>query len=104
MRRRAPSLDVLVAEDNPISQMLVAALVRRMGHRVTVVANGRDAVEAAAAHRFDAILMDMQMPELDGLAATRAIRSSGGRASPSRSSRSPPTPRPSGGGFTTAPA
>ena len=73
----AGPLDVLVAEDNPVNQMLVAALVRRMGHRVTVVANGREAVEAATTGRFDAILMDMQMPELDGLAATRAIRASG---------------------------
>jgi PAS domain S-box-containing protein len=71
-------LNILVAEDNPVSQMLVAALVRRLGHEVTIAGNGRVAVDEATAGHFDAILMDMQMPELDGLAATRAIRASGG--------------------------
>lgn len=72
------ALNVLVAEDNPVSQMLVAALVRRLGHNVKIAENGRIAVDDALAAPFDAILMDMQMPELDGLAATRAIRASGG--------------------------
>ncbi len=73
------SLHVLVAEDNPINQMLIGAMVRRLGHRVTCVDNGRRALDAAQAVAFDAILIDMQMPEMDGIAATRAIRLSGGR-------------------------
>ena len=73
----ATPLDVLVAEDNPVNQMLISAILRRLGHRATCVENGRLAVEIAAARRFDCILMDMQMPVMDGLAATRAIRGSG---------------------------
>ena len=74
---RAPparALDLLVAEDNPVNQMIIGALLSRLGHCVTCVENGRLAHELAAARLFDAILMDMQMPEMDGLAATRAIR------------------------------
>ncbi len=73
----ATPLDLLVAEDNPVNQMLISAILRRLGHRATCVENGRLAVEIAAARRFDCILMDMQMPVMDGLAATRAIRGSG---------------------------
>ncbi|HLN24297.1 MAG TPA: ATP-binding protein, partial [Patescibacteria group bacterium] len=69
-----PSLDLLLAEDNPVNAKLLDAILKRAGHRVTMVGNGRDAVEAATAHRFDVILMDMQMPIMDGLAATQAIR------------------------------
>jgi CheY-like chemotaxis protein len=69
---------VLIAEDNPINQMLVSALVRQLGHRATCVNNGLRALEAARAMSFDCILMDMQMPEMDGIAATRAIRAEGG--------------------------
>ena len=67
-------LDLLVAEDNSVNQMIISAILRRLGHRVTCVDNGRLALNCASAHPFDAILMDMQMPEMDGLAATRAIR------------------------------
>ena len=68
------ALRLLVAEDNKVNQMLIAALLRRLGHDCTIVANGREAVEALAAEPFDGVLMDMQMPEMDGLTATRAIR------------------------------
>ena len=72
-------LRILVAEDNAVSQLLVATMMRRRGHRVTCVDNGRRAIEAALAMPFDCILMDMNMPEIDGAQATRTIRESGGR-------------------------
>jgi two-component system, sensor histidine kinase and response regulator len=70
-RRR---LKILLAEDNPVNQEVAARMLRRRGHDVTVVSNGREAVGAAAAGRFDLVLMDVQMPVLDGVAATREIR------------------------------
>lgn len=71
-----PSLQVLVAEDNPVNQLLIGAILRKLGHRPTIVENGQLAVEAVRAGSFDCVLMDMQMPVMDGLAATRTIRSS----------------------------
>jgi two-component system sensor histidine kinase/response regulator len=70
----ARPLRVLVAEDNATNQKLVLALLKQRGHHGVVVGNGRLAVEAAAAEKFDVILMDVQMPEMGGLEATSAIR------------------------------
>jgi signal transduction histidine kinase/CheY-like chemotaxis protein/ligand-binding sensor domain-containing protein len=67
-------LKVLVAEDNRINQVLAARLLENMGHAVTVVGNGQEALKALAGASFDLVLMDVQMPILDGLAATVAIR------------------------------
>jgi CheY-like chemotaxis protein len=67
-------LNVLVAEDNPVNQQVALGLLRRRGHRVDVVATGRAAVEAVAARSYDVVLMDVHMPEMDGIEATRAIR------------------------------
>ena len=68
------SLRILVAEDNAVNQKLAETLLVKRGHTVRMVGNGRLAVEACAAEAFDVILMDAQMPVLDGLDATRAIR------------------------------
>jgi signal transduction histidine kinase/CheY-like chemotaxis protein len=68
------SLRVLVVEDNPMSRKLTAHLLERHGHQVALAGNGREAIERFALETFDLIVMDIEMPEVDGLAATRAIR------------------------------
>ena len=73
-RRTGRVLRVLVAEDNPTNQKLVSALLEQQGHHVSLVNNGRLAIERAAQHSFDLILMDVQMPEMSGLEATALIR------------------------------
>jgi signal transduction histidine kinase/DNA-binding response OmpR family regulator len=65
---------VLIAEDNVVNQKLIAHLLRGHGHDVVVVSNGRQAVEEVAHGEYDLVLMDLQMPEMDGLEATAAIR------------------------------
>ena len=70
----APQGLILLAEDNIVNQRVAQRLVQRLGYHVVVVANGEQAVEAAGRQRFDAILMDCQMPVMDGLEAARAIR------------------------------
>jgi len=70
----ADGLKILVAEDNVINQRLAKRLLEKMGHRVMVAQCGIDALEQVQKHAFDLILMDVQMPEMDGFAATQAIR------------------------------
>jgi signal transduction histidine kinase/ActR/RegA family two-component response regulator len=68
------ALRVLVADDNPTNRMVAELILATVGASVTTVENGRQAVEATAASPFDVVLMDLQMPEMDGLTAIRAIR------------------------------
>jgi signal transduction histidine kinase/CheY-like chemotaxis protein len=85
--RRLPALRILVAEDNPINQKVVCSMIRREGWTAVLATNGKEAYERFLAESFDLVLMDVQMPEVDGLQATTLIRQEELR----RSGGEPPT-------------
>ncbi len=74
LRERRRALSVLVAEDNPVNQLLAVRLLEKRGHSVVVAANGQKALAALGRQSFDVVLMDVQMPGIDGFQATAAIR------------------------------
>jgi CheY-like chemotaxis protein/HPt (histidine-containing phosphotransfer) domain-containing protein len=76
-RRR---IRILLVEDNPVNREVAVTMLRRRGHEVNIATNGREAVEAVAGTVYDLVLMDIQMPVLDGLAATHEIRAMPDRA------------------------
>jgi len=72
------SLHVLVAEDNPVNQRVAQLMLAQLGHRVDIVGNGREAVEAVRRTSYDVVLMDVRMPQLDGMRAAEMIRTAHG--------------------------
>lgn len=72
--KTAGKLNILVAEDNPVNQLIIRGMLAKLGHDFTVVENGKLAVEKMTEGDFDLVLMDCHMPEMDGYLATQMIR------------------------------
>ena len=74
LKKSVHSMRILLAEDNEINQQVALEFLQMRGHQVRITNNGRDVLQALAAERFDIVLMDLQMPQMDGFQATAAIR------------------------------
>jgi signal transduction histidine kinase/DNA-binding response OmpR family regulator len=74
VRSRAAAYRILVVEDNPVNQQVALGMLKALGHRCDVAPGGEEALAAVRAQRYDAVLMDCQMPGMDGFSATREIR------------------------------
>ena len=83
MRKSLPSLSILMAEDNAINALVQKTVLEQEGHSVVTVGNGHEAIETLSRSPFDLVLMDLEMPVLDGFQATKSIRD--GQAGPDRS-------------------
>jgi CheY-like chemotaxis protein len=70
----AHRLHILLAEDNPVNQMVAKLMLENLGHRVSLVADGQQCLQALAQNRFDLLLLDVMMPNMDGIAALTQIR------------------------------
>jgi len=68
------ALRILVAEDNPSNQKVLVQMLKRMGYRADAVADGREVIQALERQDYDLVLMDIKMPEMDGITATKVIR------------------------------